>query len=109
MKSLAYVQGPCCMKKRLLSTLDSHPEWGDAYAVRDALTLLRLVFQEAGSEMSSCGIFFGKSAGEGARSRSRAEEVEPQCSSDHSLSDPTPWGALELNGWSGLACFGSDS
>lgn len=50
------------MKKRLLSTVDSHPEWGDAYAVRDAPTHLRLVFQEASSEMSSCGMFFGKSA-----------------------------------------------
>ena len=50
------------MKKRLLSTLDSHPEWGDAHIMRDALTHLRLVFQESGSEMSSCGMFFGKSA-----------------------------------------------
>ena len=103
MKSLAYVQGPRCMKKRLLSTLDSHPEWGDAHTVRDALTsetcfpgnrLWDVILWDVLWEVSA--------AGEGAGSRSGAEELEPLCGSDHSLHEPTPRGALELNGWTGL-------
>ena len=45
-------------------------------------------------------------AGEGAGSRGGAEEVEPPCGSHHSLHEPTPRGALELNGWSGWPALG---
>lgn len=102
------------MKNLHLSTLDSYPEWGDAQAVGDAPTDLRLtVFQEADSEMSLYEMFFGKcpvnTAGGRAGSRSgQREKWSHNAGPLTAAADPAPWEALKLNGRSELSCFGSD-
>lgn len=102
------------MKNLHLSALDSYPEWGDAHAVGDAPTDLRLtVFQEADSEMSLYEMFFGKcpvnTAGGRAGSRSgQREKWSHNAGPPTAAADPTPREALKLNGRSELSCFGSD-
>lgn len=99
------------MKNMPLSTVDSHPAWGDAHTLGNAPADVRLCFlgrlwdviirRDVQWEVP-CPHLWGRA---GSRSGQR-EKLSHNAGLTAARTDCTPWGAQELSGLSELACFG---